>query len=162
MADPGTWLMAASTAVSAGSAYAQGQAAESSAQFEAQQIEQNALRREEQGEMEAAEQRRQKRIALSDARAAQTASGGTTTSGMALTQQGKLAREFEYNALASIYDARVDAQGLRRQAAGRRFEGRTARRAGTGRALSTALRGGADTYQSIQDSAANAASGGAS
>lgn len=146
----GQWLMAASTAVSAASSYSQGKAREAAAEREAQRIEENARRREEQGELEAAERRRQKRIALSDARAAQAASGGTTTSGMALTQQGKLAREYEYNALASIYDARVDAQGLRGQASGRRTEGRLARRASTGKSLSTALRGGSDLYQSYQ------------
>lgn len=148
MADPVTWFMVASTALSAGSAYKQGKAADQMAEYEAAQIDANAERVAAAGIKRAEEQRRQKRIALSDARAAQASAGGSTTDAGALDQLGRIGSIFEYNAMEELYGASLDQQGLYNQVAARRTEGGIARRSGTMSALSTILSSAGSIYGS--------------
>lgn len=136
----------ASTALSAYSSYQQGKAADEAAQYEASQLTANAERAAADGLRRAEEVRRQKRIALSDARAEQASGGGTTTDAGALDQLGRLGGIFEYNALEQIYGSQADASGMYAQAAASRFKGDMAKRTGTTAALSTVLSSAGSIY----------------
>jgi hypothetical protein len=149
MADPvSATLAVASTAISAYGSHQKGKAESRAADFEAAQMQANASRVAEEGIKRAEEQRRNKRVALSDARAAQAAGGGTTTDAGALGQLGSLSAAFERNALEELYQSKLDARGIQLQAAARKFEGKMAKRAGNMAALSTVLSGGKSIYDS--------------
>jgi len=141
-------MMVAGTALSAYGSYQQGKAADEAAQYEADQMQANAARAAEAGIKRAEEMRRQQRVAVSNARAAQASSGGTTTDPGALLQIGSLSAAFERNALEELYQSNLDSAALQAQAAARRFEGRTARRAGNVAALSTVLSSAGSIYSS--------------
>lgn len=139
-------LQVAGTALSAYSSHQQGKAADEAAEYEAAQITANAERSAAAGLRQAEEIRRQKRVAMSDARAAQASSGGSTTDAGALDQLGRLGGIFEYNALEQIYGSQADASGMYGQAAARRFEGKMAKRTGNTAALSTVLSSAGNIY----------------
>lgn len=136
----------AATALTAVSAYQSGRAADDAAQMEAQQLRDNAALAAQEGLRRAEETRRQKLVALSDARAAQASSGGTTTDAGALDQLGRLAGVFEYNALDEIYGSKIESMGLQNQANATRFSGKLAKRGGNVAALSTVLSNAGSIY----------------
>ncbi len=131
------WIMGATAVVGAVGQYQQGRAAEEAAQYEAEQMRANAKRVLEDGEKRARETRRQKEIYLSNARAAQAGSGGTTTDAGAISDLGRIGGIFEYNAMEELYGANLDANAIGAQAAGRQFEGKMAKRTGTVGAITT-------------------------
>lgn len=151
MADPVTLTLAATTALSAGSQIAEGRAMRKAGESEASQMYANARRRREQGEAQAAAERRRMRIALSDAQAGQAAAGGTSTDPSSLAAQGDLAGQHRYNELAYLYEADMDAEGMRRAGRNRKETAQAASRASNMRALSTVMRGGTQTYNSFSD-----------
>lgn len=143
-------LMAVGTVLSANSSYQQGKAAQGAAKDEAAQADDMANLRDIEGQTQAAEIRRQKEVLLSDARAAAAAQGGGgVAESQFLTQYGRLGGTVERNALSTIYQANVEADGMRRRATGARYEGRVAKQAGVSKALVTAISGGAKTYDMI-------------
>jgi hypothetical protein len=89
----------------------------------------NAARREQEGEMDAAEVRRKNRILMGDARAAMAASGGTTTGPQALLMQGEIAGAGKFNEMSYLMEAKLDAEGMRRGAQAVQRSGRAAARA---------------------------------
>lgn len=147
MADPVTMMMVASTALTAGGAIMEGNAAKKSADFTAAQLDRNAIAAEASSQRLAAEERRKSEILQSRARAVAAAGGGTTTDIGVSEVLAQIDREGEYNALAALFEGKEQAAGLRGQAAGARFEGKVAKRAGQLKAVSTILSGGSKGYQ---------------
>lgn len=150
MADPVTWVIIASTALKAGGSIMEGNAADQAAKFEAKQIEQNATARYAQGTREVDEALREGRIVASNARAAMAASGGLASDPGAIEHLAKINEEADYNALAALYSAETDVQGMQSQAAARRFEGKLAKKTSRIKALSTVISGGGDAYSSYK------------
>lgn len=147
MAQAIPWLIAGGTALSAVGSYQQGKAAQNASRYEAAQYQDAANLKAIEGQNQAAEIRRQKEVALSDARAAAAASGGGGVGeSQFLMQQGRLGGALERNALSTIYQANVEAGGLRRRATGALYEGKVAKQAGTMKALVTAISGGVKAY----------------
>lgn len=127
MADPLTLgLMAASTALSAVSSIGGGIAAGKAAKIEAREMERQAIARQAEGSHRAAEEHRQKRLALSRAMAVGAASGA----GRDFQLEGEIEGEGEYRGLLAMFEGENEAQSLRRSAQIRRAEGSAARRAG--------------------------------
>lgn len=89
--------------------------------YEASQIEDNAVQRYAEGTRELQEGLRQGRVAQSDARAQQAASGGQFNA-QSVDQLASLKQATDYNALASLYEAKVDKQSMERQADVRRYD----------------------------------------
>lgn len=100
------------------------------ARFEAKQVESNAKAVDAQGLRTATNIRRNTRGILGDMKAAQAVGGGTTTSASSIRQQAKMKDRGDFNALAAIFGAGAQSDGLRNQAKAIRFGGRMARNAG--------------------------------
>jgi len=143
-------LSAVATTVSAVGSYQQGKAQQEQSEIAAAEMERNAQDRVREGLLKAQETRRQKAIALSNARAQQAGSGGSTTSGVSLRQQGDIAGIYEFNAAEQEYASQREAQGVYNAAANTRTEGRMARFNGTVGALSTVLQGSSSIYSSLR------------
>jgi hypothetical protein len=139
-------MTVASTAISATGTLAEGKAAERKSEYEAQQLDQSAKAKEAQGTREAAETLRQSRIRSSDIQAQMAAGGG----GVSVEQIAKSEEVGQYNALASLYERRTEAQGIRAKAGAARYEGKVAKRASKVKALSTIISGGTKAYQSYK------------
>ena len=140
-------FVAASTALSANSAIQQGKAATAAAKYESAQLEDAAGIRRQEGAAQAEEVRRQKNVAISDSRAAAAASGGGGIGeGQYQYQEGRLGGAYERNALSTIYQANVEALGLKNKAKGARYEGKVARQASLNKTLSTVISGGSKMY----------------
>lgn len=138
MADPLTiGLMAAGTVLSTVGQISAGRAADSAAKFEARQMEQQAKAEQARASALAAEEHRQKRIALSRAQAVGAASGG----GRDFRLEGDLEREGTYRAMTALWEGEERASGRRMQAAATRAEGKAARRAGFISGVSTLIGG---------------------
>lgn len=150
MAQAVPFLVVASTALNATSAMAEGEAANKAARFEAGQLDQQAKAAVAQSSREAYEQSRVGARLASDARAAMAASGGTTTDAPALKQLGDIKAGTDYNVLATLYEGETKAEGIKKQAAARRFEGKIAKRKGYAKALSSVLSNGPDIYSSFK------------
>lgn len=146
MSQAAPFLAVAKTALGAFSSIKQGNAQKKASDEEAKQIEMNAIARYATGTREAYEATRAAKRVESNARAAQASSGGVSTDEGALEQRAKIASEGNYNALASIYDATVEAKGEQRKADATRREGRRARTAGRMGALSTVISGASDVW----------------
>jgi len=140
-------MLIASTALSAGGSIQQGKAANKAKKHEAKQLERKGKSALARGTREAHEERRQGAILESDARAAMAASGGVTTDAAATEQLGKIKEVADYNSMAALYESETEDQGLRTKARARRFEGKTARKAGKTKALSTVLKDAPDIYE---------------
>lgn len=150
MADPVTLAIIGGTALKAGGQIAEGNAAEQAAKFEASQMERNATATQAEASRAAYERGREGRILESDAIAAMAAGGGTSTDAGAVEIRSKILRDADYNVLSTIYEGGRRAEGQRMQAAGRRVEGKQAKRSSRLRALSTVISGGTSAYQSYQ------------
>ena len=129
-----TWLNVAVVTMTAVGTYQQGKAQKDAAKDESRQLQVQATRREKEGVMDAAEERRKNRILLGDARAALAASGGTLTGPQALLQQGDIAGASKFNELSYLYEAKLDADAMRKGA-------RTVERSGRAAARTTYARG---------------------
>ena len=146
--DPGTLLMIAkvasigSTVLGTVGAIQQGNAANAAAQYNAAQLEAQGKTEQAVSQREAQEERRQKELKISRARAVGAASGG----GLDIPLMGKLEEEGELRALTALWEGDERAAGRRAQAAGARFEGKQAKRAGMIRGAGSLLSGGASFY----------------
>lgn len=141
-----TLLNATASVFSAVGTYQQGKSVKRAAEFEARQLDEQAKAHFARGTQEAKIARRQGERAISDARAAMAASGGVSTDEQAIEQLAKLKTESDYNALAALYEAKSQAQGARRQAEARRFEGEQAASSARTRSLATVLKGAKDVF----------------
>ncbi len=142
MADPVTMALVAGTVMSAGGSLMEGSAAKKSADFQAAQMDRNALSVEATSQRVAIEERRKAELVKSRARAVAAAGGGTTTDVGITDLLSKIDAEGEFNALSALFEGREKATGMRTQAAGARVSGKAAKKAGQMKALSTALTGG--------------------
>ncbi len=146
MADPVTMLLVAGTAMTAGGSIMEGNAAEKSSRFTAQQLERNADTEIASSQREAIEERRRTEIMESRVRAVAAAGGGTSTGAGVTEILAKIDNEGEYNALAALYEGRERASGLRAQAAGARVEGKIAKKAGRIRGIGSVLSMGSKLF----------------
>lgn len=119
-------LMAVGTAVSAIGTIGAGIAKNKAAKFEAAQMDRQAKVERATASAAAAEEHRQKRIALSRAQLVGAASGG----GRAFDLEGDIEQEGQYRALTALFEGDERAAGRRMQASARRYEGKAAKRAG--------------------------------
>jgi hypothetical protein len=78
---------------------------------------------------------------MSDAQAAQAASGFSASDAQAIKQRGDISGAGKYNELAYLYEAEMDAQGLIRGARSTRKTGKTMRDAAYYGAASTLFTG---------------------
>jgi hypothetical protein len=136
----GSFMTLASTAMKVASSMSQGNAQAAAAAFEADQLERNSIARYAQGTREAQERLREGRIIQSNARAAMAGSGGVTDDPAALETQAEIRNATDYNALAALYNAEVDANAMSNAASARRYEGKLAKQKGMMGALSTVLK----------------------
>lgn len=139
-------LSAASTLFSASGAKKQGKAAQAQAEYDAQQMEQQAQASRAEGTRVAYEDRRQGRIVESNARAAMAAGGGSASDAGSLEMLGKIGAESQYNSLVSLFKGESQAQDYNRQADTRRYEGALAKKNADDKALSTILSGASSIY----------------
>ena len=144
--DPVTLMAVAATGLQAAGQLRQGKAIKQQKDFEEAQLKQQATARYAEGTREAYEERRRADIVSSNARAAMAASGGTTTDEGASEQLAKIGAEGDYNVLASLFDAKVDAQSLQTRAAAADYEGKLARKESRFKALSTVIGGASDWW----------------
>ncbi len=109
------------------SAETQAKLEQSIANFEADQLMDNARARLAAGTRAAYERRRAGRITASNAAAAMGASGGVADDAGAARTLARIDRDAEYNSLSELYQATREARGTEKQARARRFEGGMAR-----------------------------------
>jgi hypothetical protein len=131
-----------STVIAANAAKAKGEADQQALNFEAEQLDRNAEEERAIATREVAENRRQRQLVLSRARAAGAASGG----GRDFDLEADLDEEADYRRLTALYDGETRARSLRTTAAVRRGEGSAARRAGFIRAGSTIASGASSMF----------------
>jgi hypothetical protein len=140
--------MAAQTMFSASGQMAEGKSANRSARYEAEQYDNLSQAARAKGSHVAYDDRRQGRVLESDARAAMAAGGGSASDAGALELLGKIGAETQYNSLAALFEGETEAQGYKRKADTRRYEGKLAKSAGKRKALSTVLGGASQIYSS--------------
>ena len=145
MADPVTAMAAASTVLSAGSSIAGGIAEDKAASAEAKQLRTNANARYAQGTREAYQARQDGKRVESDAVAAMAGGGGAFDAGMA-ERLGEIGEVTDFNALAAMYEAETEADGMRRQARATRKAGQRALATGFVKAGATALDGASKIF----------------
>ena len=138
MAEAGVLLLVAATALSAASSIQQGRAADKAAQFNARALEADAKQAKAVAAFEARLARERGAKLLGRQRAAAGASG-ISLEGSPLLVMGETAANIERDALAIEFGGAARAAALRNQAAGERFAGRQAKRAGFFKAGTTVL-----------------------
>lgn len=138
-----TILQAVGTGVSAVGSLKAGADAKAASEFNAAQLDASAKAESAASQRKAEEERRQKRLVQSRARAVGAASGG----GIDLELAGDLEEEGEYRALTALWEGEEAAKGRRNQAAATRFEGRQSKKAGFLKAGRTILGGGGSLYE---------------
>lgn len=121
----------------------QGDAEKKSANFQAQQLEQNAGQYKAGAQREAGEQRRQARLANSRLRALAGGGGGDETI-VHLSQD--ITGEGELRALTAMYEGDERARSAQLGAIAQRFEGDQAKHASKVRAISTVLGSASSLY----------------
>jgi hypothetical protein len=114
------------------------------AEFQAAQLDQNAGQYRAAAQRSAEEARRQARLAGSRVQALARGGGGDES---IVRLQGEIAGEGELRALTAMYEGEERARGAEMQAAGRRFEGKNARRAANLGALNTVVKFGPGLYE---------------
>jgi hypothetical protein len=137
---------AGGSAISAIGAINQGDAANQAAKYNANVMEQEARRTNEEAAIRAGEVARRTRQTLAASRA------GATTNGFEIEGSiddllGQVERQGNLDALTAIYEGSGRAQGLRNKATLTRFEGRQAQRAGYTQALGSIFSGAGRTAQ---------------
>jgi hypothetical protein len=118
-----------------------GKAAQQSANFQAQQLEQAAGQDRAAAQRVAINERRRTNIAQSNATAAAAASGGGATDPTVLNITGGLASQGEYNALSALFEGEESARGKQLQATTARAEGKMAAKAGRTSGITTIASG---------------------
>lgn len=138
-----TALAAGGTILSTVGAIQQGNAANRAAEFNAKQLEAAGKAEYAASTLEAAEENRQKELALSRARAVGAASGG----GQDIALMGAIEEEGVMRGQNILWQGEEAMKGRKNQAAATRFEGRQARNAGYLKAGSTLMSGGASFFE---------------
>lgn len=133
----GTILSASAQMQAADAAEAQGQAAQTSAYYEADQLEAQAGQERAASQRDMLENRRRERIVQSNLQAAAAASGGGATDPTVGRLASDIAVEGQYRALTDLYRGEERAIGLENKAAARRYEGDVGYMSGKARAAST-------------------------
>lgn len=152
MAHAAIALQVVGTIVSMAGHLQRGKAAEAARNFEAQQIEEKAKLKDALAQREAIEERRKKRILISNAIARAGASGGGVYGdGSVMKTIEGIEATGEQNALTALWEGRQESFFLRNQANALRFEGKQARKAGRIGALSSVLSGGASIAKTYND-----------
>lgn len=139
-------MMVGSSILSAKGQYDAGKAKEDAAKKEAAILDQNADAEYAKGTREAYDLARQTRIMMSDARAQQAGSGGTTTDPEAIRQLAEIQRDGEFNVMDAMFAGKVKKQDLEYQADVRRHEGKLAKKAAKVAAISTLLSGASSAF----------------
>lgn len=141
MAQLAKWTGIAGTVMSAGGALYSGREAKRAADAEADQLRSRATARRAEAQRSASEERRQTRFAKSRAQAVVAAGGGSTADPSIVRYMADLEAGGEYDALARLHEGYEEASGLEDVARARQREGKAMRKAGTLRAVTTALSG---------------------
>lgn len=130
------------TILSTVGAIQQGNAAQASANYQAQQLDAQAKTERAVAQRQANEERRQKELVISRARAVGAASGG----GQDYDLLGDLEEEGEYRAATAMWEGEEAAKGRTNQANAARFEGKQAKKASRFKAAGTILGGATSFY----------------
>lgn len=141
MADPVSWGMIATTALSAGGSIADGRAQRKDAEDMADQYRQKAVEAEGEANRKAHEIRRQGKIMESDTVAAMVASGGMASDAGAQEHLAKLQTSAELGALDAVFQGDVLAKQYRKQARELESQGQDAERMGMFKGVTTAIGG---------------------
>ena len=137
-------LTAASAAMSAAGAIAQGKAAENQAKTQAELARRSAERERQIGAMKAKQQRESNKRTEGTQRALLSATGGDTSTGSSLLVQEELAEEGEFNARLVENNAAAQASQFEAERVMRLAAGKNARTASYFRAGQALLSGGSD------------------
>ena len=135
-------LSIAGSAVSGLGALQAGRAQAAASEFQAKQLEAAGLAEQASSQRQAQEDRRQKEIVISRARAVGAASGG----GQDIPLLGAIEEEGELRALTTLWVGDEAAKGRQAQAAAARFEGKQYKRAGFVRAATGVLGQAGQTF----------------
>lgn len=127
-------MAVAGTVMSAVGTVTSGVAQNNAAKFEASQLEARATAERASAQREALQERKQKDMVISRAKAVGATSGG----GVDLNLLGKIEEAGEYNALTAMWEGEERARGAESQAAATRWSGKRAKLAGFIGAASTA------------------------
>lgn len=134
----GEVLAAGGSVVSAAGQIAAGKNQSAIANYQAQQLEQQAKAERAAASLEAENEAKQKRLVQSRARAVAAASGGGQDIGLL----GDIEEEGTYRQMLAIWGGEERAKGRQAQAAAARFEGKAYKRAGFLEGAKTILGGG--------------------
>lgn len=140
------WLMIAGAAVSAISAYQQGQAAKKAGEYNAAIAMQNTKMARDQAAARAKQTDRMNRLRLGSIRASQGASGGAQDEGSVLDVLGDAAVQGELERQNVLYQGEVEARGHENQAQLARMGAKSAGKAGIMSAGSALLGGASSAY----------------
>lgn len=136
-----------STVMSAGSAMAQGDAAQMAANRQAQQLEEQADEEFAASTREAQARKSEAERLLSTARA-RAAAGSGSSGDVGMTERlAEISSQGDYNALAAMFEGKAKRRSLIDQAEVRKWEGDVAKKESRTKALSTVLSGGNKIYQ---------------
>ena len=142
----GAWMMMASTAVTAYSAYHQGQVENANAKYASQVADRNAAIAAQQGAAAQAQQKRDMRLRLGAASAAYGASGVDPTSGTPLDVFSNSVGQGTLDNLTIGYDYKLRGMGYQGTSAMDKVAGSQASTSGVLGALGTGLSGASKTY----------------
>ena len=134
------------TVLSAGSAIMGGKAAKEAADYEAQQMDAQGDSQMAAASLKAFETAKQGDILLSNQRAAQAGSGGTTSDAGAVEQHSELSRKIQCNTLSEVFAGERRRASLRKGANAKRIEGRNAQKSSYAKAASTVISGASNAY----------------
>lgn len=148
--DPMTAIQLGTAAYGAYTGYkankAQGAAQSSAANSEAFQMEANAIRSRRAGVSRAAEVRRETIRLMSDAQAAQAASGFSASDAQAINQRAAISGVGKYNELAYLYESEMDARGMINQAGATRATGKNLQAGSNAAATNTLISGATSMF----------------
>ena len=136
-------LQGAGAAVSGIAAVKSGRTAQATANYQAAQLDASAKSEQAVAQRAAAEERRQKELTISRARAVGAASGG----GQDIPLFGAIEEDGELRALTVLWEGDEAAKGRRAQAQAARFEGKQTKRAGLYRGATTILASAGQSFQ---------------
>lgn len=142
MSSIGPTLQAAGTILGAVGAISSGNAANEAAKYEAKVLETQGKNEEAIAGKQAAELRREKRLAQSRARAVGAAFGGGVDNDIL----GDIEEVGELNALTALWEGQEARIGRNAQAAASRYEGKQLKKAGYLKGLTTLVSGGGSLY----------------
>lgn len=131
----------ASAAIAAQGTIAAGKAQQAAADYEAKQMDVKAKDEQAASQREAEQYKRNKELALSKLQAGSAASGFSATDPTALALADEISRYGTYQEQMAMYGGAAKRSDLEAQAAGRRYEGKSASKAARTSALGTIIGG---------------------